>query len=139
MLKGFKEFVLRGNVLDLAIAVVIGGAFSAVVGAMVKDLLTPLIGAIAGKPGPHGERVAVSHRRFPERGHFVPADRRRRVLLRRGADECADRAPPPRGGAERSDYEKVSGMPQRGADRGAEVRVLYVDAELRGGKGVAAT
>ena len=50
MLKGFKEFVLRGNVLDLAIAVVIGGAFSAVVAAMVKDLLTPLIGAIVGKP-----------------------------------------------------------------------------------------
>ena len=50
MLKGFKEFVLRGNVLDLAIAVVIGGAFSAVVAALVKDLLTPLIGAIVGKP-----------------------------------------------------------------------------------------
>jgi len=50
MLKGFKEFVLRGNVLDLAIAVVIGGAFSAVVAALVKDLMTPLIGAIVGKP-----------------------------------------------------------------------------------------
>ena len=50
MLKGFKEFVLRGNVLDLAIAVVIGGAFSAVVAAMVKDLLTPLIGAMVGQP-----------------------------------------------------------------------------------------
>ena len=50
MLKGFKEFVLRGNVLDLAIAVVIGGAFGAVVTALVKDLITPLIGAIVGKP-----------------------------------------------------------------------------------------
>ena len=50
MLKGFKEFVLRGNVLDLAIAVVIGGAFSAVVAALVKDLLTPLIGALVGQP-----------------------------------------------------------------------------------------
>ena len=50
MLKGFKEFVLRGNVLDLAIAVVIGGAFGAVVTALVKDLITPLIGAVAGKP-----------------------------------------------------------------------------------------
>jgi large conductance mechanosensitive channel len=50
MLKGFKDFVLRGNVLDLAIAVVIGGAFGAVVTALVKDLITPLIGAIAGKP-----------------------------------------------------------------------------------------
>ena len=50
MLKGFKEFLLRGNVIDLAVAVVIGGAFGAVVNAMVKDLITPLIGAIVGKP-----------------------------------------------------------------------------------------
>ena len=50
MLKGFKEFVLRGNVLDLAIAVVIGAAFTNVITALVKDLITPLIGAIAGKP-----------------------------------------------------------------------------------------
>ena len=50
MLNGFKEFVLRGNVLDLAIAVVIGVAFSAVVTALVKDLITPLIGAVIGKP-----------------------------------------------------------------------------------------
>jgi large conductance mechanosensitive channel len=50
MLKGFKEFVLRGNVLDLAIAVVIGAAFSNLITAMVKDLITPLIGAIVGKP-----------------------------------------------------------------------------------------
>ena len=50
MLRGFKEFVLRGNVLDLAVAVVIGSAFGAVVTALVKDILTPLIGAVAGQP-----------------------------------------------------------------------------------------
>lgn len=50
MLKGFKEFVLRGNVLDLAVAVVIGAAFGNVVNALVKDLITPLIGALFGKP-----------------------------------------------------------------------------------------
>jgi large conductance mechanosensitive channel len=50
MLKGFKEFMLRGNVLDLAVAVVIGAAFGAVVTALVRDLLNPLIAAIAGKP-----------------------------------------------------------------------------------------
>ncbi len=50
MLRGFKEFVLRGNVLDLAVAVVIGGAFGAVIAALVKDILTPLIGAIVGQP-----------------------------------------------------------------------------------------
>ena len=50
MLKGFKEFMLRGNVIDLAVAVVIGGAFGAVVAALVKDLITPLIAAIVGTP-----------------------------------------------------------------------------------------
>ncbi|HEY2380160.1 MAG TPA: large conductance mechanosensitive channel protein MscL [Terriglobia bacterium] len=50
MLKGFKQFMMRGNVIDLAVAVVIGAAFGAVVTALVKDLITPLIAAIAGKP-----------------------------------------------------------------------------------------
>jgi len=50
MLKEFKAFVLRGNVVDLAIAVVIGAAFGAVVAALVKDIITPLIAAIGGKP-----------------------------------------------------------------------------------------
>ena len=50
MLKGFKQFLLRGNVVDLAVAVVIGGAFGAVVTALVKDLITPLIAAVVGKP-----------------------------------------------------------------------------------------
>ena len=50
MLKGFKEFMLRGNVIDLAVAVVIGAAFGAVITALVKDLITPLIAAIGGKP-----------------------------------------------------------------------------------------
>ena len=49
-MKGFKQFLLRGNVLDLAVAVVIGAAFSGVVTALVKDLITPLIAAIFGKP-----------------------------------------------------------------------------------------
>ncbi|HEX2999540.1 MAG TPA: large conductance mechanosensitive channel protein MscL [Armatimonadota bacterium] len=50
MLKGFRQFILRGNVVDLAVAVVMGAAFGAVVTALVKDLLTPLIAAIFGKP-----------------------------------------------------------------------------------------
>jgi large conductance mechanosensitive channel len=50
MLQGFKQFMLRGNVLDLAVAVVMGTAFGAVVAALVKDLITPLIAAIVGKP-----------------------------------------------------------------------------------------
>jgi large conductance mechanosensitive channel len=50
MLRGFREFVMRGNVIDLAVAVVIGAAFGAVIAAFVKDLITPLIGAFIGKP-----------------------------------------------------------------------------------------
>ena len=50
MFKGFKQFILRGNVLDLAVAVVMGAAFGAVVTALVKDLLTPLIAAVAKAP-----------------------------------------------------------------------------------------
>jgi len=50
MLSGFRQFLLRGNVIDLAVAVVIGGAFGAVIAALVKDLLTPLIGALVGTP-----------------------------------------------------------------------------------------
>ena len=49
-MKGFKQFILRGNVLDLAVAVVMGAAFAAVIAALVKDLLTPLIAAIVGAP-----------------------------------------------------------------------------------------
>jgi large conductance mechanosensitive channel len=50
MLKGFRQFLMRGNVIDLAVAVVVGAAFGAVVTALVKDLITPLIAAIGGKP-----------------------------------------------------------------------------------------
>jgi large conductance mechanosensitive channel len=50
MLKGFKQFMMRGNVIDLAVAVVVGAAFGAVVTALVKDLITPLIAAVFGKP-----------------------------------------------------------------------------------------
>jgi large conductance mechanosensitive channel len=49
-MKGFKQFLMRGNVVDLAVAVVIGAAFGAVVTAMVADLLTPLIAATVGRP-----------------------------------------------------------------------------------------
>jgi large conductance mechanosensitive channel len=50
MLSGFKQFILRGNVVDMAVGVVIGAAFASVVSALTKDLLTPLIAAVAGKP-----------------------------------------------------------------------------------------
>lgn len=49
MLKGFKEFVMRGNVVDLAVAVVIGAAFTKIIGAVVDGLINPLVAAIFGK------------------------------------------------------------------------------------------
>jgi large conductance mechanosensitive channel len=49
-MKDFRQFLLRGNAVDLAVAFVLGVAFAAVIGALVKDLLTPLIAAIVGKP-----------------------------------------------------------------------------------------
>lgn len=50
MIKGFRQFIMRGNVMDLAVAVVIGAAFGAVVTSFVTNILTPLIAAIIGKP-----------------------------------------------------------------------------------------
>jgi large conductance mechanosensitive channel len=64
MLKGFKQFVLRGNVIDLAVAVVMGAAFGAVVTALVKDLLTPLIAAVFGKPDFSGLTFTVNNSQF---------------------------------------------------------------------------
>ena len=50
MLKGFKDFVLRGNVVDLAVAVVVGAAFTLVVNALVEGIINPLIAALFGRP-----------------------------------------------------------------------------------------
>ena len=50
MLKGFRDFVLRGNVVDLAVAVILGAAFNSIVTSLVKDVLTQLIAALVGKP-----------------------------------------------------------------------------------------
>ena len=64
MLKGFRQFMLRGNVVDLAVAVVIGAAFGGVVSSLVKDLLTPLIAAIFGKPDFSAIAFEVNGSRF---------------------------------------------------------------------------
>ena len=50
MLAEFKDFIAKGNVLDLAVAVVIGAAFTALVNSMVADIITPIIGAFGGQP-----------------------------------------------------------------------------------------
>lgn len=63
-MSGFKQFVLRGNVVDLAVAVVIGAAFGAVVNALVKDLITPIIAAFGGLPDFSGWAFTVNGSKF---------------------------------------------------------------------------
>jgi large conductance mechanosensitive channel len=72
LFKGFFGFVTRGNVMDLAIAVVVGSAFTAVVNALVKDLLTPLVAAIAGKPDFSRLGFTINHAHFAV-GDFLNA------------------------------------------------------------------
>jgi large conductance mechanosensitive channel len=50
MIKGFRDFILRGNVIDLAVAVIIGAAFASITKSLVEDIITPLIAAVIGKP-----------------------------------------------------------------------------------------
>jgi len=68
----FKTFILRGNVVDLAIAVVIGAAFGAVVTALVKDLITPLIAAIGGQPDFSALTFTINNSKFLY-GDFINA------------------------------------------------------------------
>ena len=63
-MRGFKTFLLRGNVIDLAVGFVIGVAFSTVVTAFVKDLVTPLIAALFGKPDFGSLSFTVNNSRF---------------------------------------------------------------------------
>jgi len=72
MLKEFKQFLLRGNVVDLAVGVVIGAAFGTVVTALVSDLLTPLIAAIAKVPDFGGLLFTINGSQFMY-GHFINA------------------------------------------------------------------
>jgi len=72
MLKDFRQFILRGNVVDLAVAVVIGAAFGAIVSSLVKDLVTPLIAAIGGKPDFSGLYFTLNHSKFMY-GDFINA------------------------------------------------------------------
>jgi len=71
-MKGFKQFLLRGNVLDLAVAVIMGAAFGGVVTALVKDLMTPLIAAIVGKPDFSAITFPVNNSKFAI-GDFINA------------------------------------------------------------------
>lgn len=72
MLKEFKEFMARGNVVDLAIGVVMGTAFTAIVNSIVKDLITPLIGVIMGNIDLSGYKLVLAGATFGI-GNFINA------------------------------------------------------------------
>lgn len=70
--KDFRDFILRGNVVDLAVGIIIGVAFGVVVTAFVKDLVTPLIAALGGKPDFSAIGFTINHSRFLV-GDFINA------------------------------------------------------------------
>jgi large conductance mechanosensitive channel len=72
MFKGFRDFVLRGNVMDLAVAVIIGAAFTAIVTALTDNIIKPLLGAIIGKPD-FGYLIAYVHGGKIMYGNFFTA------------------------------------------------------------------
>ena len=72
MLKDFRKFILRGNVVDLAVAVVIGAAFGAIVTALVTDLVTPFLGALGGQPDFSSLTFTINGSEF-KYGHFLNA------------------------------------------------------------------
>jgi len=63
-MSGFRKFLLRGNVVDLAVAVIIGASFGALITAFVRDLITPLLAAIGGKPNFGDLHFTVHHSKF---------------------------------------------------------------------------
>ena len=133
MFKGFREFVLRGNVVDLAVGVVIGAAFGTVVTAFVKDLLTPIIAAIAGKPDFSNFYFEFHGAKFLY-GDFVNAIISFLLIAAAvyyfvvSAGERADEALREAGAARQ---EEVSGMSERRSTRRAQVRVLHFGAGVR--------
>src|SRR5258708_32376954 len=72
MLSGFKQFILRGNVVDLAVGVVIGAAFGTIVTALVKDIINPLIALLVGKHDFTGISFAIRGTAFPIDDFITP-------------------------------------------------------------------
>jgi len=72
VIAGFRDFISRGNVVELAVAVVVGAAFGAVVASLVADLITPLIGAIIGEPDFSGLAFTINGSEFTY-GNFINA------------------------------------------------------------------
>ena len=136
MLKGFREFVLRGNVVDMAVGVVIGAAFGGIVTAFVKDLLTPLIAALVGKPDFSAYVFEVNGSKFLY-GDFlnalvafllVAAAVYYFVVLPVNALMARTHKEPPVA----PDKKTCPGVPERDSHRCPQVCVLHLDGWLTG-------
>ena len=131
MLKEFRDFVLRGNVVELAVAVVIGAAFGAVVTAFVASFITPLIAAIGGKPDfsgarVHDQRLAASPTaRSSTRCSSFLIIAAVVFFFDRAAAEHADGAACSPEPAVDEVVRAVPGVPVGHPDRGAALRVLH--------------
>ena len=132
VVKEFKEFLLRGNVVELAVAVVIATAFGVLVKAAVDYLLTPLIAAIFGKPDFSQLSFTINGSTF-QYGAFINAliafvlDRRRRLLRGRQAlQRVAGASPEGRGGHD----EGLPRVRERDPVRRAPLRVLHLPARV---------
>ena len=130
MLDGFKKFILRGNVVDMAVGVVIGAAFGGVVAALTKDLLTPLIAALVGKPDFSNVAFTLHGTLFPV-GDFINACIS--FLLIAAAIYFAGGAHASRREAGGSDDEAMSRVLERDSDRGAAVFALHAASDGAGG------
>ncbi len=128
MLQEFKQFLFRGNLIDLAVALVIGLAFTALVTAFVADLITPIIAAIFGSPDFSAyyftdQRQCLPVRRVLQRAAFVRGGRGSDLLLRREADERHLGTAPHRG--RRGHTARVPRVPDVDSRRGPALRGLH--------------
>ena len=129
MLSGFKQFVLRGNVVDMAVGVVIGAAFAGVVKALTENLLTPFIAAMVGKPDFSAIHYTI-HGSLFKVGDFINAAvsfllvAAAVLFLCGDSDQRPHRTHPQSSRAGRSHDQEVPGMPERDSDRCAPLQLL---------------
>jgi large conductance mechanosensitive channel protein len=138
-MKGFKAFLLRGNVVELAVAVVVAVAFGLVIAAFVKDLVTPLIAALFGKPDFGALTFTINNSKFLY-GDFINSVvsfvivvrdcRRGHLFLRRRAVYRGARARS-QGTAGRPHDEEVPRVRERDPDRRQALRLLHLAAAGR--------
>ena len=129
MLREFRQFLFRGNLIDLAVAIVIGTAFGLLVAAFVADIITPIVAAIFGKPDFSGLTFEINgsmfrYGDFPECADHIHLDRGGRVLLRGAPDERRD-GTHRQAGRHGDRHARMPGVSQRDSGSGSPVLGVY--------------